>query len=141
MAMHNERIKLSSGPHNYTIYQRRHLLDYAARWCKTHFGINGRKKYAISYECYSDPDDTYIGYYDQAANRIHMNLDQVITIKGLLATYIHEYQHSLQATRKHYWRLAKRFGYLDHPYEVHARSHERYFRHMINDYRKAYPNR
>ncbi len=79
MAMHNERIKLSSGPHNYTIYQRRHLLDYAARWCKTHFGINGRKKYAISYECYSDPDDTYIGYYDQATNRIHMNLDQVIT--------------------------------------------------------------
>ena len=75
MALHNDKIKLSSGPWNYTIYQRRHLLDYAAKWCKTHFGINGRKKYAISYECYSDPDDTYIGYYDQADNRIYMNLD------------------------------------------------------------------
>ena len=141
MAMHNDKIKLSAGPWNYTIQQRRHLLDYAARWCKTHFGTNGRKKYAISYECYSDEDDTYIGYYDQADNRIYINLYNIKNVRELLSTYIHEYQHSLQATRKNYWRLAKRFGYLDHPYEVHARSHERYFRHMMNDYRKAHPTR
>ena len=141
MAMHNDKIKPSAGPWNYTIQQRRHLLDYAARWCKTHFGINGRKKYAISYECYSDEDDTYIGYYDQADNRIYINLYNIKNVRELLSTYIHEYQHSLQATRKNYWRLAKRFGYLDHPYEVHARSHERYFRHMMNDYREAHPNR
>lgn len=141
MALHNDKIKLSAGPWNYTIQQRRHLLDYAARWCKTHFGINGRKKYAISYECYSDEDDTYIGYYDQADNRIYINLYNIKNVRELLSTYIHEYQHSLQPTRKNYWKLAKRFGYLDHPYEVHARSHERYFRHMMNDYRKAHPTR
>jgi len=141
MAMHNDRLKLSSGPWNYTIYQRRHILDYAARWCKTHFGINGRKKYAISYECYTDEDDTYIGYYDQSDNRIYMNLYNIKSIKELLSTYIHEYQHSLQPTRAKYWKLAKRFGYLDHPFEVHARSHERYYRHMMNDYREAHPNR
>lgn len=141
MALHNTKIKLSSGPWNYTIQQRKHLLDYAANWCKTHFGINGRKKYAISYKCYEDPDDIYIGYYDQADNRICMNLYNIKSAKELLSTYIHEYQHSLQPTRKNYWRLAKRFGYLDHPYEVHARSHERYYRHLMNDYRKAHPNR
>lgn len=141
MALHNNKIKLSSGPHNYDTMRRTHLLNYAQRWCKEHFGVNGRKKYAISYTCYSDDTDTYIGYYNDKTNTICMNLYYIKSMRELLATYIHEYQHSLQPTRSRYWKLAKRFGYLDHPYEVHARSHERYYRHVMNDYRVRYPDR
>jgi hypothetical protein len=124
--------------------QLKHLKDYALAWCNTYFGKRAHE-YAIDVKhirprAYS-PDAFTLGYYDEDENLIYINTKQADHIREYLRTLLHEYTHSRQPIKRLYARTDTRFGYARNPLEVAARAMERYWRDVLRDYLKQYPNR
>jgi hypothetical protein len=87
-------------------------------------GINGRKKYDVAVTYYKSYDgDSDMGEYRYWDNEIIIYYNNCGTIKNLIRTIIHEWQHQLQPMSK-YERLHDEVGYEEHPFEKQAEEAE-----------------
>lgn len=78
-----------------------------------------------------------MGYYDSLNNyiRVHHNLHT--NVGEFVRTLVHEYTHYTQPIKTQYNKLYKKYGYLDHPFEVEARKNEvDYGTILLTKYRK-----
>ena len=74
---------------------------------------------------YSDCDDPNgLGEYNKDENEIVIYWKNIHSREDLIRTMLHEYQHYLQSNiwYSRYWSMG--YGYVDHPYEVKARTEE-----------------
>ena len=122
---------------------KKRYATLAIRWCESYFGLCDRKKRRLIFRFSErkrkiDNCDVF-GNYCFYRNEIIIYLPNNNTIYDVVATVIHEYTHSLQPCRKHYFRLLKEYGYKKHPYEIEARKSEVLFKKVLREYRKIYP--
>ena len=122
---------------NYSITELRHLSKFVFDYCVQHLGVNNRKRKSLDFilDINKHPED-YYGWYDTIEHTIYIKLINIKTVKDLTSTIIHEYTHSLQPCRTHYFRLLKEHGYKKHPYEIEARKNEILFKKALREYRK-----
>jgi hypothetical protein len=93
-------------------------------WCIQNYG---RSKYApyphISYKKFKDHEDQDLdGYYEPLENIIYINSDikKLEELDYLVSTIIEEYTHYKQSDSQ-YQKLAEKFDYDDHPFEIAAK--------------------
>ncbi len=93
-------------------------------WCKTNYG---RSKYAnyptLSYRKFNGFDEEGLdGYYEPILNEIRINSDISLLNdhKYLTSTIIEEYIHYTQSDAQ-YQRLADKYDYDNHPFEIEAK--------------------
>jgi len=99
------------------------IANMALRWCKTKFGVNGRKKYQPIWSIHKGCGDNVCGEYDDSDNEVHIYWDQCEDVKELIATCIHEWTHQLQPITTKYYKYPG--SYSRNPYERQARYRER----------------
>jgi hypothetical protein len=99
------------------------------RWCRENMGTNNRKKYAPTITYYKSlPTDTCMGEYRHWDNELIIYYNNCRTIKDLVQTMIHEWQHQLQPMSK-YESMLDEHGYEEHPLEIEAEAAElRYYK-------------
>jgi len=96
----------------------------AVTWCMNNMGVNRRKKYAPNVIFYKAlPTDTCMGEYRYWDNELIVYWNNVDNVKHLIQTIIHEWQHQLQPMNN-YDKLAKEYGYENHPLEIDATNAE-----------------
>lgn len=92
----------------------------AERWCRDNMGLNARKKFEPTITYYKSLlDDSCMGEYRYWDNEIIVYYNNNHTIKDLIQTIIHEWQHQLQPMSK-YDGLDEEHGYDDNPMELEA---------------------
>ena len=124
---------------NYSVSELKHLSKFVFNYCIENLGINNRKRKPLGFTIdISKKGEDYYGWYDSVEHMIYIKLINIKTVKDLVSTIIHEYTHSLQPCRKHYFRLLKEYGYKKHPYEIEARKSEVLFKKVLREYRKIY---
>jgi hypothetical protein len=90
------------------------------RWCRENMGVNGRKKYDPTITYYKSlPTDSCMGEYRYWDNELIIYYNNCKTIKDLICTIVHEWQHQLQPMSK-YEVLDDEHGYDDNPLEIEA---------------------
>ena len=99
------------------------------KWCRTHLGINNRKKYQPVITYYkSMPDDGDMGEYRYWDNEIIVYYNNCESVADLIRTILHEWQHQLQPMGK-YERMLGEHGYEEHPLEKEAEAvEEQYYK-------------
>jgi hypothetical protein len=124
-----------------TLKERRSLINFCKAWCMLYFGENRRHANALTVrvvdpEDEDDFDNNLYGWYLQESHRIYININTCKTVKQFIKTFVHEYTHSIQPVKTRYRQYSKVFGYMDNPYEVHARANEIYYKHIWECYKK-----
>jgi len=103
------------------------------RWCKKNMGINRRYKLQIALSVrknYFEPES--YGAFDAELNEVILYYNNVKSLKLLITTIIHEYQHSLQPIKTKYYAYSKKYGYWKNPLEIDARNAEKkYFKEVL----------
>jgi hypothetical protein len=95
----------------------------AITWCKKMLGVNNRKSLLIETVFSVDMDNPKIcGEYDDIENLIFIYYRNCDDVRELLATILHEWQHSLQPLRSKYHKV--KGPYCRNPYEIEARKAE-----------------
>lgn len=101
-------------------------------WCKHTLGINNRKSLLIEYTFSLDEANPKIcGEYDDIENIIYIYYRNCDDIKELIATILHEWQHSLQPVRSKYHKI--KGPYCRNPFEIEARKTEQYYSAVWSD--------
>ena len=96
----------------------------AERWCRANMGLNSRKKFDPIITYYKSlPEDGCMGEYRYWDNEIIVYYNNTPTIKDLIQTIIHEWQHQLQPMTK-YEGMDEEHGYNDNPMEIEAMAAE-----------------
>ena len=97
-------------------------------------GINGRKKYDVAVTYYKSYEgDLDMGEYRYWDNEIIIYYNNCGTIRNLIRTIIHEWQHQLQPMSK-YERLDTEHGYDKNPLEIDAEAaEEKYYKQLWID--------
>jgi hypothetical protein len=96
-------------------------------------GVNMRNPFAISLSVVKNQYEpkTY-GAFDAEINELILYYNNVKSLKVLITTIIHEYQHSLQPIKTKYEVYSKKYGYWKNPLEVEARNAEKkYFKEVL----------
>ena len=97
----------------------------AERWCRDNMGLNSRKKFDPTITYYKSlPEDGCMGEYRYWDNEIIVYYNNTPTIKDLIQTIIHEWQHQLQPMTK-YEGMDERHGYHNNPMEIEAMEAEK----------------
>lgn len=97
----------------------------AERWCRANMGLNSRKKFDPIITYYKSlPEDGCMGEYRYWDNEIIVYYNNTPTIKDLIQTIIHEWQHQLQPMTK-YEGMDSKHGYEDNPMEIEAMEAEK----------------
>ena len=97
----------------------------AERWCRDNMGLNSRKKFDPTITYYKSlPEDGCMGEYRYWDNEIIVYYNNTPTIKDLIQTIIHEWQHQLQPMTK-YEGMDEEHGYNDNPMEIEAMEAEK----------------
>ena len=129
-------------PHKYTqktpisdwsYSDKRALALRVFRWCKSNMGVNMRNPFAVSLSVVKNQYEpkTY-GAFDAEINELILYYNNVKSLKVLITTIIHEYQHSLQPIKTKYEVYSKKYGYWKNPLEVEARNAEKkYFKEVL----------
>jgi len=100
----------------------REFVDLIIDYCVSRFGFS---KYQpnfprfILYNRLCSPSPLHCGHYKFKKNVVSIFKPAHKSCVDLVDTVIHEYVHYLQSNKK-YYKLAKKHGYKDHPYEIEA---------------------
>jgi len=122
---------------NYSLSELNEVIKYSIEYCKGFLGINNRHKTDITYSIYTgDLTQNCYGFYCPHENEIIIMLQECKTIKDIVTLICHEYTHSLQPIKTKYTKLAKTYGYKNHPHEIEAESNEYLFKEILREYRK-----
>lgn len=113
------------------------IVNMSLRWCKTHMGVNNRKKFAPIWSVRKGYD-TDCGEYDAEENEVLIYWDNCTDVRELIATCVHEWTHQLQPIRSKYFKYPG--SYSRNPYEREARRNEdtytpivwKHIKHKIN---------
>lgn len=97
------------------------------KWCKTHLGVNERKRTKLKLEFSSRPrtikKSIVFGNYCFWRNKITIYLPHCESIEEIVSTLIHEYTHYLQSRPK-YQYYQSNYYYSTNPYEREAKRNE-----------------
>jgi len=99
------------------------IANMALRWCRSNMGVNQRKKYQPVWSIRKGYDDGLCGEYDAEDNEVHVYWGNIDTVRELIETCVHEWQHQLQPILTKYDK--HRGTYKSNPYEKAARKAER----------------
>ena len=104
------------------------------KWCRTHMGVNGRKKYEPVITYYKSLEtDSDMGEYRYWDNEIIVYYNNCGSVANLIRTILHEWQHQLQPMGK-YERVLDEVGYEEHPFEKEAEAVEqKYYKQVWMD--------
>jgi hypothetical protein len=110
--------------------QIKQICKIIVKWCLAHLGENHRIKKKLKIETvYNTP--VFEGYaeydIDEEFRIIRVFMDYNPTIKQLISSLLHEFQHNLQPVTTQYDKLQKKYGYHNHPFEKQARKTEERF--------------
>jgi hypothetical protein len=95
-------------------------------WCKQNMGVNNRKGYKPMFYLSAMIDDGQIcGDYDEIDNEICIYYKNLIDVRELVDTMIHEWTHQLQPCRTKYNKF--KGSYKKHPFEVEAYASEKIY--------------
>lgn len=95
----------------------------AFTWCRKVLGVNNRKSLLIEYIFSTEMDDPKVcGEYDDIENIIFIYYRNCDDVRELVATILHEWQHSLQPLRSKYHKV--KGPYCRNPFEIEARKTE-----------------
>lgn len=95
------------------------VTSMAMSWCRKYMGINNRKSYLPIYHITAQTDgDSIVGDYDHIENEITIYYKNIDSVRELIATCIHEWQHQLQPCRSKYHKF--KGSYNKHPMEIEA---------------------
>lgn len=94
------------------------------RWCRNKFGVNKRKRWQpIWYIRKSLDDDEICGEYDATDNEVYIYYNNILDVKELIETCIHEWTHQNQPILTKYNKYPG--TYSRNPYERQARYAEK----------------
>lgn len=97
----------------------------AETWCRNHMGLNNKKQVALIVSYYkADDDDTDMGEYRFWDNEIVIYYNNCHTVKDLIQTLIHEWQHQLQPLTSR-WKEYESTYYSRNPFEREAYAAEK----------------
>ena len=117
-----QRMSLS----NWTRTEKKLLSERVFRWCKKNMGVNNRKGYKPVFYLSAMIDDGQIcGDYDEIDNEICIYYKNLIDVRELVDTMIHEWTHQLQPCRTKYNKF--KGSYKKHPFEVEAYASEKIY--------------
>lgn len=118
---------------NWSYSQKNAMAQRVFRWCKKNIGINRRYKLQVALSVrknYFEPES--YGAFDAELNEVIFYYNNVKSLKLLITTIIHEYQHSLQPIKTKYYVYSKKYGYWKNPLEIDARNAEKkYFKEVL----------
>lgn len=102
-----------------TVRQIRSIVCETIRWCETNLGT---KRYAVNYcvRTLGDKREPTYGCYDYNKRTISIFRNHNPTVKYIVKTVLHEYNHYLQNLRW-YNNVLQKVGYNKHPQEIEAR--------------------
>lgn len=124
---------------NYSTKELHKVCKFIFTYCKDNLGYNNRKRIPLKYILdRSKKYEPYFGWYESKKNLITIKMANTKTLKEFVATFIHEYVHSLQPCRTYYFKLLEEHGYDKHPYEIEARSYEFLFKKVLREFRKEF---
>ena len=89
------------------------------QWAKRRFGKSKCLKVV-----YHNNKHSYYGEYDFEKRVIRLNLRYIQSYGTLYRTMAHEWTHAQQSEYR-YYKLLKKYGYKNHPYEIMARNREK----------------
>jgi hypothetical protein len=95
-------------------------------WCRKEFGINKRKTYEVTWKCVKNWEtDDECGQYLPEENEIEIYWNNMLTVREIIETCIHEWTHYHQPilTKYHKWQGS----YSKNPFEVEARKNEKIY--------------
>lgn len=106
----------------------------AEKWCRTHMGINRRKKFDPIVTYYKSlKEDVDMGEYRYWDNEIIIYYNNTPTIQDFIRTIIHEWQHQLQPMSR-YDSYDTEYGYENNPLEIDAEAVEKkYYKQLWMD--------
>lgn len=100
------------------------IITLTMNWCKRNLGVNKRKQYELQIRVLKNTEcETECGQYLPETNEIELYWNNLLTIKEVVDTCIHEWTHYRQPilTKYHKWTGS----YSKNPYEVEARKAEK----------------
>lgn len=89
------------------------------KWAERRFGKSRCLKVV-----YRNNNQSYFGEYNFEERIIKINLRHVRSYGTLYRTMAHEWSHA-QQSEYWYFKLLKKYGYKNHPYEIMARNREK----------------
>ena len=102
------------------------------KWCRLNMGINNRKKYQPLITYYKSlEEDSDMGEYRYWDNEIIIYYNNCGSVRNLIRTILHEWQHQLQPMSKYEGMLDK-VGYEEHPFEKEAEAAELKYKEVWN---------
>lgn len=112
-------ITLNTRTRKFSRADRVRIIDMTMRWCKKNLGINRRKWTDVTWKSLRYDDDPLdCGQYLPEENQIEIYWSNLVTVRELVSTCIHEWVHYKQPilTKYHKWKGS----YKTNPYEIEA---------------------
>jgi hypothetical protein len=98
------------------------IADLTIKWCIDKWGINSKHEddlvWDVLYERECNNYDTR-GAYSSEMNEIEIFVFNIINVRELVDTIIHEFTHQRQ-DMEDYWVVNASKGYNENPYEIEA---------------------
>ena len=119
-------IHLKTSTRNWERREISRIVNLTMNWCKKNFGINKRKTYEVNWRCVKNWEtDKECGQYVADENEIEIYWNNMLSIKEIIDTCIHEWTHYKQPilTKYHKWKGP----YNKNPYEIAARKAEKIY--------------
>lgn len=93
-------------------------------WCRRELGINKRKTYEVIWKCVKNTEsDDECGQYEPEWNEIEIYWNNMLNVKEIIETCIHEWAHSKQPIRSQYFKW--KGPYSKNPFEIEAKKYEK----------------
>lgn len=100
------------------------IVNLTMNWCRRELGINKRKTYEVVWKCVKNTEcDKECGQYLAEENEIEIYWNNLLNVKEIIETCIHEWAHSKQPIRSHYFKWQG--SYSKNPFEIEARKYEK----------------
>jgi hypothetical protein len=95
-------------------------------WCRNNLGINKRKLYELNIRVVKNTESKdECGQYEAEWNEIEIYWNNMLNVKEIIETCIHEWSHYRQPIRSQYFKW--KGPYSKNPYEVEARKNEKIY--------------
>ena len=119
-------IHLHTSTRNWKRREISRIVNLTMSWCRNNLGINNRKSYELNIRILKNTEsEDECGQYEAEWNEIEIYWNNMLSIKEIISTCIHEWAHSKQPIRSQYFKW--KGSYHRNPFEVEARKYEKIY--------------